>query len=56
MLKETAEYERDTSSINFMAISAQFLLIRHQVSANYCQRALVDELGVIRTQIGTHNG
>jgi len=25
------------------------------VSAGYCQRALVDESGMIRTQMGTHN-
>jgi hypothetical protein len=26
------------------------------VSAGYCQKALVDESGIIRAQMGTHNG
>jgi hypothetical protein len=51
MLKNSPEYERDTSSEKFTAISRQVppasLL---GVSAGYCQRALVDESGMFRTQ------
>jgi len=56
MLKNPAEYERDILSAKFTVISRQVspdsLL---GVSAGICQRALVDESGMIRTQMGTHN-
>jgi len=39
-----------------MAISCQISpALLPDVSAGYCQRALVDESGMIRTQIGMHN-
>jgi hypothetical protein len=56
MLKYSAEYERDTSQAKFMAISHQVSLASlPDVSACYCRRYLMDELGMIRTQMGTHN-
>jgi hypothetical protein len=33
---------------------AKFLLLRNQVSTGYCQTALVDESGIIRTQMWAH--
>jgi len=56
MLKIPAEYERDTSSPKYTAIFRQVsspLLLG--VSAGYCQRALVDESGMITIQMGMHN-
>jgi hypothetical protein len=53
MLKNPAEYERDIYSAKFTAISHQVSpnsLV--YVSAGICQRALVDESGMIRTQTG----
>jgi hypothetical protein len=56
MLKFPAEYDRDTSSAKFRAISRQiYFPLLPVVSAGYCQRALVDESGTIRTQMGTQN-
>jgi hypothetical protein len=56
LLKKPAGMRRDTSSAKFTAISRQVspasLL---GVSAGYYQRALVDESGRIRTQMGKHN-
>jgi hypothetical protein len=56
MLKNSAVYERDILSAKFTAIS------RHVspdsllgVSAGICQRALLDESGMIRTHMGKHN-
>jgi len=56
MLKIPAEYERDTSPAKLTAFLAKFLPASLLgVSAGICQRALVDESGMIRTQMGTHN-
>jgi hypothetical protein len=56
MLKNPAEYERDISLAKFTATSLQVspdsLL---GVSAGICQRAVVDESGVIRTQMRMQN-
>jgi hypothetical protein len=56
MLKNPAKYERDISSAKFTATSRQdsphSLL---SVSADNCQGALVDESGMVRSQMGTHN-
>jgi hypothetical protein len=56
MSKNPAEYERDISLAKFVAISRQVspdsLL---GVSIGICHRALVDESGIIRTRMGTHN-
>jgi hypothetical protein len=38
-----------------MAISCQVLLLCYQVSSGYCERALVNESGMMVTQMGTHN-
>jgi hypothetical protein len=54
--KNPREYERDISSKKFTAISNQVypdLLLG--VSAFICQRDLVNEPGMIRTEMGTHN-
>jgi hypothetical protein len=52
MLKDHAEYERDTSSAKFTVTSRQVTPASLPgVSTDYCQRALVDEIGIIRTQI-----
>jgi hypothetical protein len=48
--------KRDTSYAKFMAISLQVSpALLPDVSANNCRRALVDESGMIRTQMGMHN-
>jgi hypothetical protein len=56
MLKNSAERESDLSSAKFTVISRQIspdsLL---GFSTGICQRALVDELGMIRTEIGMHS-
>jgi hypothetical protein len=55
MLKNPAEYE-DTSSAKFTSFSGQVSTASlPDASAGYCKRALVDELGMIRTQMGKHN-
>jgi hypothetical protein len=56
MLKSPAEYDRETSSAKFTDISrpvspASLL----GVCAGNCQRALVDESGMIRILMGMHN-
>jgi hypothetical protein len=40
---------------NVRPFLAKFILLHYHMSAGYCQRALVDESGIIRTQMGTHN-
>jgi hypothetical protein len=45
----------DTSSAKFTAISRQVSPSLLGVSAGYCQRALVNEPGKIRTQVGRHD-
>jgi hypothetical protein len=56
MMKNSAEYERDTSSAKFTSISSQgspdSVL---GIFAGTYQKALVDETEIIRTQMGTHN-
>jgi hypothetical protein len=53
MLKNPAEYEIGTSSAKFTDISHQgFPALLQGGCAGYCQRALVDESGMIRTQMG----
>jgi hypothetical protein len=56
MLKIPAEYDRDTSPVKFKDISRQLLASLLGVSAVICDRALVDESGMIRTQLGMHIG
>jgi hypothetical protein len=56
MLKIPMEYNRDTSLTNLTDISRQVspaLLL--DISADIFQRALADEPGMIRTQMGTHD-
>jgi hypothetical protein len=56
MLKIPAEYERDISPAKLTAFTAKFLPVSLLcVSADICQRALVNELEMIRIQMGTHN-
>jgi hypothetical protein len=56
MLKNPAEYGRDTTSEQVMTISHQAsLALLLGVSTGVCKRDLVDESGMIRTQIGMHN-
>jgi hypothetical protein len=56
MLKNLVEYYRDISTAKFTVISYQAspdsLLA---VSSGVFRRALVDESGMIVTQVGTHN-
>lgn len=57
MLKNTAEYEKDTSWAKLTTISCQTSPVTLPVvSVGYCQRDLADKLGKIRPQMGTHNG
>jgi hypothetical protein len=54
MLKNHTEYERDTSSAKFIAISRQVSTDSPlRVSAGIFQTALVHESGIIRGQMGT---
>jgi hypothetical protein len=54
MLKILVEYNRHTSSAKLTYMSCPVLpALLLGVSAGICQRALVDELGMIRTQKGT---
>jgi hypothetical protein len=47
---------RDTSPAKFAVISRKVSLASlADISAGYCQIALVDGSGIIRTQMGTHN-
>jgi hypothetical protein len=57
MLKIPAECDRDTSPENLTDIFLQvfFPASLLGVSADICQRALVDKSGIIRTRLGTHN-
>jgi hypothetical protein len=53
-VKEPAEYDRDTSLVKTTAVSRQMshaLLVA--ASADYYQRSLMDESGMIRTLMGT---
>jgi hypothetical protein len=53
MLKNSSENEGNNSSAKFTAISLQVLPASLLgVCAGYCKRALVDESGMIRTQMG----
>jgi hypothetical protein len=56
MLKIPAEYDRNTSSAKLTDISLEFLPapLLH-IFAGISQRALVAELEMIRSQMGTHN-
>jgi hypothetical protein len=55
-VKKPYRYERYTSYANFTAISRQvYPASLPDASAGYCQRALVDESRMIRTQMETHN-
>jgi hypothetical protein len=47
------EILRQQNSRTFLA---SFFLLRYYVSAGYCQKAVVDESGITRAQMGTHNG
>jgi hypothetical protein len=56
MLKNPAEYERDTSSAKFTDISSQFLPASLlDVSAGICHKTVVDETGIIRPEMGTNS-
>jgi hypothetical protein len=56
MLNNPGEYERCTSSAKFSAFFDKFIPASLlDVSAAYWQRGLVDESGMIRTQVGTQN-
>jgi hypothetical protein len=56
MLKNPAEYERDTSSANSRTLLAKFIPASLLgIPASICQRALANESGMIRTQMRTHN-
>jgi hypothetical protein len=55
-VKEPYSMKTETSWAKFTDISRQISAASHiGVSAGYCQRALVDESGMIITQMGTHN-
>jgi hypothetical protein len=55
MLKNPTGMKRNTSKAKFMAISHQVsTALLPDVSAGYCQRALVNESGIVRTQMGMH--
>jgi hypothetical protein len=55
-VKNPAEYERGISSAKFTTSSSQvFPDLLQGVFADVCQRALVYESRMIRTQMGTHN-
>jgi hypothetical protein len=48
--------KRDTSQAKFMAISHHVSpALLSDVSADYCQTALAEESGMIRTQVEMHN-
>jgi hypothetical protein len=56
MLNNCTSLKTDTSSSIFAAISRQVSPTSQLgISAGNCRRALVDESGVIRTQMRTHN-
>jgi hypothetical protein len=55
-VKEPYEYQTDASSAKFTAIYRQVSPASlPNVFASYCQRALVDESGMIGTQARMHN-
>jgi hypothetical protein len=54
-VKSPAEYESDTSSAKFKGFFAKFLPASLQgVCFGICKTTLVDERGMIRTQMGKH--
>jgi hypothetical protein len=56
MLKIPAEYDTDTSPEKLTEFIVNFLPASLLgVSAGICQRSLVDETGMFKTQMGTHN-
>jgi hypothetical protein len=56
MLKIPAEYERDTSPTKLMNIFRQVSpCLVLDVFAGIYKSALVDDSGMMRTQMGTHN-
>jgi hypothetical protein len=56
MLKNPTGMKRDTSWAKFMAVFHQLSpALLQDVSACYCQTALVHESGMIRIQMGTHD-
>jgi hypothetical protein len=56
MLMFPEEYDKDTSSAKSTDSSRQlFRASLLDISTGICQRALVDESGMIRTQTGTHH-
>jgi hypothetical protein len=56
MIKNPADYERNTSLTKFKAISLEFSPVSLPgVSTVYCQTALVDKSGLIITRMGTHS-
>jgi hypothetical protein len=55
-VKKPYEYDRDTSKAKSTVISFQASpSTLPDISVGYCQRALVDESEMFRTQMGTHN-
>jgi hypothetical protein len=54
-IKETYEYERDISQAKFTAIYLQVSLFCYQMPLLVTSRGLVDESGMIRTHMETHN-
>jgi hypothetical protein len=56
VLKIPAEYDKDTSSAKLTDFFAKLLLASQLVMCvGICQRAVVDESGSSRTEMGTHN-
>jgi hypothetical protein len=55
MLKNPAEYERDISLAKFTTSLQVYPDSLLGVSVGICQRAVVDESGVIRTQMRMQN-
>jgi hypothetical protein len=55
MLKKPREYEKYTSLEKYTDILAKFPLLRYWMSVLLFDWALVDESGMIRTQMGMHN-
>jgi hypothetical protein len=53
MLKIPVEYDRDTSTAKLTNFFSKFLpALLQGVSAGICHRTLLDESGMIRTQMG----
>jgi hypothetical protein len=56
MLKNSTSMKRDTSYTKFTAISCQvYPALLLGVSVGNCEKDVVVESGMIRTQVGTHN-